>query len=248
MPRSSAAPPIAAASPRVRAVGDEQKAARRRQILDAARRVFAGEGFHAATMADVARAAGLSYGAVYWYFASKDELFHALVVAEEASLRHHIDEALAASTAEDAVEALVDAVRATFEFFEEDRATATFLFRDVWAMGDRFEAHVAGVYERFVDDLADLIAAGQRRGAIVDVPPRVAALSAAALIGQLALRRLVTDDGLEAGVVADVAVRLLLDGLRPRDGGTGRRAQDGRTERKQGPGRARRPADEEEHA
>ncbi len=231
----------------MRAVGDEQKAARRRQILDAAKRVFAGQGFHAATMADVARAAGLSYGAVYWYFASKDDLFHALVAAEEASLRQHIEDALAVSTAGDAVEALTDAVRATFEFFERDRATATFLFRDVWAMGGRFEAHVAGVYERFVDDLADMIAAGQRRGAIVDVPPRVAAFSAAALIGQLALRRLSTDDGMEAGEVADVAVRVLLDGLRPRPGRAARQGQAGRTTRPQGPGRTRRPVDEEEH-
>ena len=216
-------------------MGDEQKAERRRQILDAAKRVFADQGFHAATMADVARAAGLSYGSVYWYFVSKDELFHALVTTEEASLRRHIDDALGGSEGSDAAGALTDAVRATLEFFERDRATAALLFRDVWAMDGRLGAHVAGVYERFVDDLADVIAAGQRRGTIIEVPPRVAASSAAALIGQLALRRLATDDGMDAGSVADVAVRILLDGLRPRTAGAGR-----------GQGAARRRVDKEE--
>ena len=37
-----------------------------------------------------------------------------------------------------------------------------------------------------------------------------------ALISQLALRRLATDDGVPASVVADFVVTLLLDGLRPR--------------------------------
>ena len=42
------------------------------------------------------------------------------------------------------------------------------------------------------------------------------AFSVAALISQLALRRLATDDGVAASVVADFVVTLLLDGLRPR--------------------------------
>ncbi len=46
------------------------------------------------------------------------------------------------------------------------------------------------------------------------------AFSVAALIGQLALRRLATDDGLPADEVADFVVTLLLDGLRPRSEGT----------------------------
>lgn len=44
------------------------------RILDAAERVFARAGFHAATMQDVAREAGMSPGNLYRYFASKDVL------------------------------------------------------------------------------------------------------------------------------------------------------------------------------
>ncbi|RAS69836.1 TetR family transcriptional regulator [Lentzea atacamensis] len=52
---------------------------RRAQILAAAAAVFAGKGFHKARMDDVARAAGLGKGTVYWYFASKEELAISLV-------------------------------------------------------------------------------------------------------------------------------------------------------------------------
>ena len=44
---------------------------RRRQILDAAVRVFARQGFHATRVSDIADEAGVAYGLVYHYFPSK---------------------------------------------------------------------------------------------------------------------------------------------------------------------------------
>ena len=49
-------------------VSDAHRAARRRQILDAARRRFVRNGFHATSMQDIFAEAGLSAGAVYRYF------------------------------------------------------------------------------------------------------------------------------------------------------------------------------------
>ena len=55
--------------------------ARRDQILSAARRCFLRDGFHATSMQDLFAEAGLSSGAVYRYFASKDDVITA--IAEE---------------------------------------------------------------------------------------------------------------------------------------------------------------------
>ncbi|MDL1899078.1 helix-turn-helix transcriptional regulator [Anaerolineae bacterium CFX7] len=46
-------------------------AARKAQILDAAAAVFARKGFYQASMDDIVEEAGLSKGALYWYFKSK---------------------------------------------------------------------------------------------------------------------------------------------------------------------------------
>ncbi len=54
---------------------------RREQILTAAGEVFAERGIHGARIDDIAAAAGLSKGSVYWYFRSKDEVVYALVDA-----------------------------------------------------------------------------------------------------------------------------------------------------------------------
>lgn len=51
----------------------------RERILAAAGRVFARKGFRAASLDQVARDAGLTKGAIYWHFTSKDELFFALL-------------------------------------------------------------------------------------------------------------------------------------------------------------------------
>lgn len=53
---------------------DRAPSERQTRILDAAERVFARAGFHAATMQDVAAEAGMSPGNLYRYFASKDAI------------------------------------------------------------------------------------------------------------------------------------------------------------------------------
>jgi AcrR family transcriptional regulator len=56
--------------------------AKRRQIVEGARSIFLANGFDAASMNDIARAAGVSKGTLYVYFTNKEQLFEAIVHAE----------------------------------------------------------------------------------------------------------------------------------------------------------------------
>ena len=58
---------------------DPRAADRRMQILRAAMRVFARQGFHGSRIDDVVVEAGLSKGAIYWYYKSKEQIAVALV-------------------------------------------------------------------------------------------------------------------------------------------------------------------------
>jgi AcrR family transcriptional regulator len=51
---------------------------RRRELLDAAVRVFARKGFHAARVGDIAEEAGVAHGLLYHYFRSKDEVLETI--------------------------------------------------------------------------------------------------------------------------------------------------------------------------
>jgi AcrR family transcriptional regulator len=56
--------------------------AKRRQILEGARKTFMELGFDGSSMGQIARAAGVSKGTLYVYFASKEALFHAIASDE----------------------------------------------------------------------------------------------------------------------------------------------------------------------
>lgn len=60
----------------------DEESAKRRQIIDGARAVFLANGFDAASMTDIAKAAGVSKGTLYVYFKDKDELFSEIVAGE----------------------------------------------------------------------------------------------------------------------------------------------------------------------
>src|SRR5207248_8735392 len=56
----------------------ERAADRRRELLDAAVRVFARKGFRAARVGDIAEEAGVAHGLLYHYFCSKDEVLETI--------------------------------------------------------------------------------------------------------------------------------------------------------------------------
>jgi AcrR family transcriptional regulator len=60
----------------------EEDSSKRRQILDGAGKVFLDLGFDGASMGEIARAAGVSKGTLYVYFADKNRLFEAIVERE----------------------------------------------------------------------------------------------------------------------------------------------------------------------
>jgi TetR/AcrR family transcriptional regulator, fatty acid metabolism regulator protein len=64
---------LAAVPERTQVVEDK-----RRQLLDAAVRVFARKGYHASRVGDIAEEAGVAHGLLYHYFASKDQVLEAV--------------------------------------------------------------------------------------------------------------------------------------------------------------------------
>ncbi len=100
--------------PRTPEQNETLRAQRRRELLQAAQRVFARDGFHAANVADVAAEAGVSQGTVYHYFDSKDALLMAVFEAWETEhLRDELDSAVETeSTAADRLVNLAQAAAA----------------------------------------------------------------------------------------------------------------------------------------
>jgi len=142
----------------------DEDSAKRRQIVDGARAVFLTKGFDAASMNDIARAAGVSKGTLYVYFEDKEQLFEAIVLEEcegQAEAIFHLD------PADHDVEAVLTRLGIAYVKFlcRPEKAAA---IRTVIAIADRmpelgrrfYEAGPATGIARLADYIAAQVAAG----------------------------------------------------------------------------------------
>lgn len=193
---------------------DDLSEERQKQILDAAIAEFAQHGFHATRMEDIARASGLSKGAVYLYFKSKDAIIGALLRTlfawELRGARAIVDRAGTAterllaltSMFADELDRLVVAMPILLEFY----AVA---FRQ-----SEVREHLGQMYEELQAPLATLVRQGIERGEFREVEPDDVALTWIALTEGLTLLWVVHPRSIAWRARADAAVHLLLDGLR----------------------------------
>jgi AcrR family transcriptional regulator len=104
-----AAPETAFPTPPPRA---DRRTEQRQRILAAAMACFARDGFHGTSMQQICAEAGMSPGALYRYFRSKEELI-AAIVADERSERQHLLDAV--TEAPCLLDALTDCLRLILE-------------------------------------------------------------------------------------------------------------------------------------
>jgi len=100
-----------------------------RQILEAAVRVFAAQGYDASRVGDIARDAGVAYGLVYHYYGSKDAVLEA--VFREAWGRLLAAVAVAEETGGDAPEQLSLVVKIVLRTWREDPDLVRLLVREI---------------------------------------------------------------------------------------------------------------------
>jgi AcrR family transcriptional regulator len=140
---------------------------RREEILDAAISCFSREGFHRATMAEIVKESGVSPGAIYNYFESKEEIIEA--IAEE---RREVEEALVAEATQAGT--VVEALRRLRDGFFGDLKTPKERLRrrlsiQLWAEAQRnprILRLVRGSFEGPLRMLSGVISEAQRRGEI----------------------------------------------------------------------------------
>lgn len=149
-------------------ISDEKRAARRTQILEAAWRCFHVNGLHATTMDDIIRASGLSAGAVYSYYPSKDQLILEAVTTSLSGLTERIMPLLRAEPAL-APSDLLHKIAATIDRFAAregyDLKRIALLGWSEAQRNERLGSTLRRFYFDFRRELADAVARWRSRGA-----------------------------------------------------------------------------------
>lgn len=210
----------------MRARTEKAKDERRQAILDAALDEFFEKGFAAARMDDIALRTGLSKGALYLYFDSKDALFMGLVDAITMPRIEQIEAvAMAAPTATDAIRQMM---RYVPSLVRESRAPLIIkvLIGDGGRFPDVARAYRRRVVERVLGVIAAVLERGQAAGEFAIVDPHLTARLVIAPMVLSAVWRILFDVGPRADPEAHVDLdalfalheHMLLRALAPGDG------------------------------
>jgi AcrR family transcriptional regulator len=174
---------------------EEKKARTRAQLIDAAATVFARRGFVAASLDEVADEAGLTKGAVYSNFDSKEELFQAVIDERlnEPMLRRAADIGVTGNISERAMEG----ARLFVDIAQQERELFLLaLEHNIYVA--RHPEHAAAFTTRYREQLAtvaDLITEhSEKWGLALPLPADQMAIAAEALAQGMALQRLADPD------------------------------------------------------
>ena len=131
----------------------------RARILDAARTVFGRRGYGQATIEDISAEAGVSNGALYHHFASKEELFKAILEDHISDQHFEISALVPASSLHELLERFA---RYWFEHLRDDHSDDP-LFAEIWAQAAR-DPWARQAVTGFIRDGASLIENALRIG------------------------------------------------------------------------------------
>ena len=138
-------------TPRKRMRGPERRA----QLLEVARKVFGGHGFHTVTMDTVAREAGVTKPILYDHFPSKRELYLALLEADLALLRTRLHAALQAPTGNR--QRIRASFQAYFDFVDDHAEGFRLLMQEAIGAEREFREMVGQFRDEVLKEVADLI-------------------------------------------------------------------------------------------
>ncbi|MBU0917493.1 TetR/AcrR family transcriptional regulator [Aquabacterium parvum] len=111
---------------------NDRALARRQQVLDAAAECFRRKGFHGASMAEIAKTAGMSPGHIYNLFENKDDVITAIVERDRDEIVRRIQETL---DGEDVTSAMLGCIEESFQ--EPNREAEAVLNIEVLAEASR---------------------------------------------------------------------------------------------------------------
>jgi len=191
----------------------ESNSAVRRDIIEAATRIFSERGYHAASMAEIADAVGIRKASLYHHVRKKEDLLFAI---HEQLIDVLIAETMTvSSSSESPAEKVRELLHVTMRFIGDNREGVTVFLSERHAVtGERWQALVIkrDFYERMV---TQIITEGRSSGAFVDLPPEIVtkALLGMANWGYTWFQK---DGPLSADEVAEVFTAVALGGLEAR--------------------------------
>jgi AcrR family transcriptional regulator len=195
--------------------------ARRAQILDVAKDVFAENGYHRANIADICKAARIGRGTLYQYFDNKREVMIALMEEIEDRIARLLQSRPRVAMMEgvDRVPRNVIAafckkrLRMLLDVVFVDEATLRLVLREARNLDGYVDAVIGDIDKRVYAALEDDLRAAQVAGVMRKVDLKLTARYIVGGVEKLVLTALAEDSPVDLDAIVDAAVELELFGL-----------------------------------
>lgn len=188
---------------------------RRAQILDAALRVFARQGLYETRMDDIVAESGLSKGALYWYFKSKDAIITAILEQLFAGSMGGLDALAQASDPADVCLAGLAAQIAADIAATSWLRPVLFEFYAIAGRDPGVRAFLKGYYDQFLAAVDATVRRGVAEGTFRPLDSAVAAATIVATFEGMLLLQIIDPRPDDLARRFAAAAELLFAGMRP---------------------------------
>jgi len=193
--------------------------ARRKEILEAATRLFARKGYHGATMSEIAKEAEFSTGSLYNFFQNKEELYFQLLLERIDLLEGQVEEVMQRKG--DVEQRLRDFVATTLGFFEADRDFFRIFVeqRGQFALSAKGQFHdvIHEKYENYLGNMVSLMQQGVDEGIFKVIQPAELALYFLGIVNTILFMFVNSEEPYELQKKGEMILDIFFEGTRKRE-------------------------------
>jgi AcrR family transcriptional regulator len=188
---------------------------RRADLVRAARQVFAQAGYHAATVDDITRAAGVAKGTFYLYFDEKREIYYEVIRGFLQLIKDIGRQVAQAGGGGDFYSRAEHAAAELMKIFVENRELARLAYRESMGLDAELEQLIRGFYREIAEVEAANVRVGIELGLFRPVDPLLVAYAHIGMAERVILALLEENSGLPPPEqVVKEMMAIAFDGLR----------------------------------
>src|SRR5438132_1036157 len=152
-----------------------ERQARRKQVLQHAKRIFARKGYHHTNIADIVARARIARGTFYLYFRNKKDLFEELLEQVLGELRLRIQRLRLGPGEPEPVEQLRNNLRRVLNFLLAERELTDILLNHSTGFDRELDSRIRDFYERVADQIQRSLDLGIQMQLVRDCDTRATA-------------------------------------------------------------------------
>jgi AcrR family transcriptional regulator len=192
---------------------------RREQILENAAVLFGQKGYHATSISDIIRAAGIARGTFYLYFENKRAIFDELLDLLVVRIKSRINRVKIGPDLPSVYDQLLTNIRGVIEMLTDNREFLSIMLEGAVGLDKGFADKMASFYDQIAITIESSLKLGQKMELVRDCDTRIASLTVVGALKEVLHEMLRADDeGVDlnrlSSQILDIFARgVLVDGV-----------------------------------